>query len=108
LDTSYPHIKSPPSALDRPRPYHRRDDLIRILGVPEARQSNPWEDDDEDSKPWAWAGVFLWLGIVALVALGFALGLMIGRIDDSAVLDFLAPTAAQARDTGWAAIAEGL
>lgn len=107
MDTSYPHIQSPTSAPDARRPYHRRDDLIRILGVPEARQINP-QDDDEGRKPWAWAGVFLWLGMLALVVVGFALGLLIGRIDTSAPLDFLAPTAAQARDAGWVAIAEGL
>jgi len=108
MDTSYPHIKRPRSALDRPHPYHRRDDLIRILGVPEARQFDPQDDEAEGRKPWAWVGVFLWLGIVALVLAGFALGLLIGRIDASAALDFLAPTAAQARDAGWVAIAEGL
>jgi len=107
MDT-YPHLKRAPSALEEPRSYHRRDDLIRILGVPEARQFDPWNDDDEGRKPWAWAGVFLWLGIVMLVAAGFVLGLLIGQIDPSAALDFLAPTAAQARDAGWVAIAEGL
>jgi len=93
--------------MDRPQPYHRRDDLIRILGVPEARQFDP-QGYDEDRKPWAWAGVFLWLGIIALVVAGFALGLLIGQVDTSAALDLLAPTAAQARDAGWVAISEGL
>jgi len=81
---------------------------MRILGVPEARQFEPWNDDDAGRKPWAWAGVFLWLGIVVLVAAGFALGLLIGQADVSAALDLIAPTAAQAQDAGWVAISEGL
>ncbi|MFG6083812.1 hypothetical protein ACEUZ9_000044 [Paracoccus litorisediminis] len=107
MDSSYPHLKRIPSELaDQRAPRHRRNDLMRILGVPEARQVEP--PDDLDDLPIAWAWVFVWIGVVALAAAGFGLGWLIGKLDALALLDLLAPTAAQARDTGWIAISEGL
>ncbi|WP_313352795.1 hypothetical protein [Paracoccus sp. (in: a-proteobacteria)] len=48
--------------------------------------------------------------LFALAALGMSLliGWVSGQVDGQAVLDFVAPTAAQARDTGWVALSEGL
>lgn len=65
------------------------------------------EDQDRDRTPFAWALVFLWIGVVVLVGLGFTLGLWLGALDGQALLDFAAPTAAQARDAGWVALSEG-
>ncbi|WJS86730.1 hypothetical protein [Paracoccus sp. TOH] len=64
--------------------------------------------DDEERRPVAWAGLFIWLGVAVLVLIGFALGLAVGATDWRDALDFLSPTAAQARDAGWVSIAEEL
>ncbi|MFG6082295.1 hypothetical protein ACEUZ9_002940 [Paracoccus litorisediminis] len=107
MDNSYPHLKQGRSEQADQRAHrHRRDDLIRILGVPEARQVN--SPEEKAPLPSAWAWVFVWIGVVSLVAAGFGLGWLIGRIDFRALLDLLAPTAAQVRDTGWIAISEQL
>ena len=107
MDSSYPHLKRIPSELAEQRVQrHRRDDLIRILGVPEARLVEPPADLDDLPIVWAW--VFVWIGGVALAAAGFGLGWLIGHFDAQALLGLLAPTAAQARDTGWVAMSEGL
>ena len=51
--------------------------------------------------------VFLWCGVVVLVGLGVLIGLWLGSLDRQALLDLVAPTAAQARDAGWVALSEG-
>ncbi|MFC3568384.1 hypothetical protein [Paracoccus simplex] len=64
--------------------------------------------DDEDRRPVAWAALFIWLGVVVLVLIGLGLGWVVGAVDAQDMLDFLSPTAAQAREAGWVAISEGL
>ncbi|ARC37552.1 hypothetical protein A6J80_15315 [Paracoccus yeei] len=44
---------------------------------------------------------------ILFVAAGLGLWLVVRSVDQSALLDFLAPTAAQARDLGWLALTEG-
>ncbi|RDW14410.1 hypothetical protein [Paracoccus thiocyanatus] len=80
------------------------DDLVRIHGVPEAGLG--WGEPDQP-RPVSWALVFIWIGVVALVILGVGLGWLVGRMDPQSVMDFLSPTAAQARDAGWVALSEG-
>ena len=92
---------------EAPSPVQRRDDMIRILGIPEARQVAPPEEYP-DGLPVAWAWVFVWIGVVALAAAGWCLGWLIGQADWGTLLDSLVPTAAQARDKGWVTISEGL
>ncbi len=62
--------------------------------------------------PMVWRIVLFWVGalLAALVALALALliGWAAGQVDGQAVQDFVSPTAAQARDTGWVALSEGL
>lgn len=64
--------------------------------------------DTDKGLPWAWAVFFISIGIVLLVLIGFILGQLLGLLDWRSVADFIAPTAAQARDTGWVALTEGL
>ena len=59
-----------------------------------------------ERRPVAWAIAFTWVAIVLLTLAGFALGSVIGRVDWSGALDFVAPTAAQVRDGGWVALSE--
>lgn len=79
------------------------DNTIRIHGVPEVMDSGSAE-----RSPDAWAAVFVWVGAVVLILLGFALGWIIGTLDTRAVLDLLSPTAVQAREAGWVSLSEGL
>ena len=43
----------------------------------------------------------------SLIVAGLGLWLLVRSVDQSALLDFMAPTAAQARDLGWLALTEG-
>lgn len=96
------------------------EDPVRPLGVFGRTQANAtWQRDelvaaiaaeegqDQDRTPAAWAMVFLWIGVVVLVGLGVLIGLWLGSLDRQALLDLVAPTAAQARDAGWVALSEG-
>ncbi|QFQ87336.1 hypothetical protein F8A10_07805 [Paracoccus kondratievae] len=62
--------------------------------------------DAEIAEPRLWAKAPFWIAFLALA--GFVAGLLIGHIDQRAAIDFLAPTAAQARDAGWVTISEAL
>lgn len=53
-----------------------------------------------------WAGALL--GALVALALALLIGWAAGQVDGQAVQDFVSPTAAQARDTGWVALSEGL
>ena len=90
------------------------DDMLRIQGVPEANLGFQVEDfaagiwDQDDRRPIAWGVVFLWLAIVLVLLVGFVFGWLIGSMWNWVeVADFVAPTAAQARDMGWVALSEG-
>lgn len=77
----------------------QRDELVAAIAAEEGQ--------DSDRTPAAWAMVFLWCGVVVLVGMGVLIGLWLGSLDRQALLDLIAPTAAQARDVGWAALSEG-
>lgn len=88
-------------------------DMLRIHGVPEAGPGHRAGDmeavvfDDDDRQPIAWGVVFLWLAIALVLLIGFVLGWLIGSIGSwTDARDFIAPTAAQARDLGWIALSE--
>ena len=66
------------------------------------------EYDPADRRPVTWAAVIVWAIIAALAILGFLLGWLIGSTGFPALLDFIAPTAAQARQLGWVAISEAM
>jgi len=90
------------------------DDVLRIHGVPEANLGFQVEDfaagiwDEDERRPIAWGVVFLWLAIVLVLLVGFVFGWLIGSMWNWVeVADFVAPTAAQARDMGWVALSEG-
>ncbi len=53
-----------------------------------------------------WAGALL--GALVALALALLIGWVAGQVDWQAVQDFVSPTAAQARDTGWVALSEGV
>ncbi len=78
------------------------DDPFQIFQTPQTDGIGP------ERMPVAWGLVFVWIGVLALVGLGFVLGLLIGTLDSQALLDVLSPTAAQARDAGWVTLSEGL
>lgn len=99
----------------RPVPVHRHgrdDDLIRIDGLAEMQ---PWDPEVEPlthrrrkSCAACWTGRLLLAAIVIfwiIVAAALFWPALPERAD---ILDLIAPTAAQARDTGWVAIMEGL
>ncbi|WP_288951550.1 hypothetical protein [uncultured Paracoccus sp.] len=79
------------------------DDIMCIYGIPEATI-----DDDAGRLPIAWVNLLIWLCVVVLVLIGFVLGWSAAAVDWRDVLDFIAPTAAQARDAGWVTISEAL
>lgn len=90
------------------------DGMLRIQGVPEAGPRFQIDDfamgmaDEDDRQPIAWGVVFLWLAIALVLLIGFVFGWLIGSIGSWAdARDFIAPTAAQARDLGWVALSEG-
>lgn len=87
-------------------------DLIRINGVPEMQGWDPEADPPDRRRRYScaacWAGRLLLAGVVVFWAAIAATMLWPAMPEAAEVVDYLAPTAAQARDTGWIAIMEGL
>lgn len=97
------------------RPLHRAnrdDDLIRVDGLPEMQgwdpEVEPMAHRLRTSCAACWTARLLLAGFVIfwiIVATALVWRAMPERAD---ILDLIAPTAAQARNSGWVAIVEGL
>lgn len=97
------------------RPVHRAtcdDDLIRIDGLPEMQgwypEMEPMARRLRTSCAACWTARLLLAGFVLFWIVVIAGALWSALPDRTAVIDLIAPTAAQARETGWVAIMEGL
>lgn len=97
------------------RPVHRAnrdDDLIRVDGLPEMQgwdpEVEPMAHRLRTSCAACWTARLLLAGAVIFWTIAATATVWRSLPERTDILDHLAPTAAQARDTGWVAIVEGL
>ncbi len=84
---------------------HRRPVPVRVHGAyPLADMAEIAHDPEDGRLPLI--GVLLTAMLVLVLIV--ALWLILSSVDWRPMLDFISPTAAQARDTGWVEIMEGL